>query len=390
MFEDARQLADGSDLHADICIVGAGAAGLTLATEFVGAHFSVLLVESGSLAYESRTQALYSGINAGLLYEPLDLCRVRTFGGSTDPRGWGGWCKPLADIDFERREWVPLSGWPITKRHLAPYYRRAFRTLSLRPDTEALAENDARGQVLPVPGLHCRNEPCPLSPAPHLGEVNQAFLRTARNVRVLLNANVTEIVTDRYGKRAIGVKIATLEKKLSPRWPRTLSWPRGVSRTPACCCSRMECRRKASETAPVLSAAASWSTHAIRGAGSREQILGRCCSGMIPEQSSGTGARQALHRRCSRSSGRAWRLPRKRSASANSLALEPGLYRFLVRAIETAVERLKSSCSGSRSGAYQGIRQDASLGCFATSRTQRARWRRIFSPSSDRHRSGSS
>ena len=210
MFEDARQLADGTDLHADLCIVGAGAAGLTLAAEFLGTRLKVLLLESGSLVYESKTQALYKGINAGLLYEPLDLCRVRTFGGSTDPRGWGGWCKPLADIDFERRAWVPLSGWPITKRDLAPYYRRAFATLSLHPDTEMFAEEASRKQVRPVDGVYCRNEPCPLSPAPHLGEVKRASLGAAHNVRVLLHANVTEIVTDSYVKRATGLKIATL------------------------------------------------------------------------------------------------------------------------------------------------------------------------------------
>jgi choline dehydrogenase-like flavoprotein len=211
VFEDARQLADGTDLHADLCIVGAGAAGLTLAAEFLGTRLKVLLLESGSLAYESKTQALYKGINAGLLYEPLDLCRVRTFGGSTDPRGWGGWCKPLADIDFERRDWVPLSEWPITKRDLAPYYRRAFATLSLHPDTEMFAEEASRKQVLPVKGVYCRNEPCPLSPAPHLGEANRASLGAAHNVSVLLHANVTEIVTDRYVKRATGLKIATLD-----------------------------------------------------------------------------------------------------------------------------------------------------------------------------------
>jgi choline dehydrogenase-like flavoprotein len=210
VIEAARQLADGSALQCDLCIVGAGAAGLTLASELDGSRFKVLLLESGGLEYDSKVQSLYKGDNIGLLYEPLDLCRVRTFGGSTDPRGWGGWCKPLSDMDFERRSWVPLSGWPISKSDLAPYYPRAFATLSLHPDTERLAEEDSRTDVLPTSGVYCRNEPCPLSPAPHLGQVKQAQMSLAPNVRVLLHANVTEIVTDDTARQVTALKVSTL------------------------------------------------------------------------------------------------------------------------------------------------------------------------------------
>jgi choline dehydrogenase-like flavoprotein len=183
---------------------------LTLASELIGSRFNVLLLESGGLEYDTKVQSLYKGDNIGLLYEPLDLCRVRTFGGSTDPRGWGGWCKPLAEIDFERRDWVPLSGWPIKKGDLAPYYRRAFATLSLHPDTERLAEEDSRADVLPTGGIYCRNEPCPLSPAPHLGAVKKERIAAAHNVRALLHANVTDIVTDDLARRVTGLTVSTL------------------------------------------------------------------------------------------------------------------------------------------------------------------------------------
>jgi choline dehydrogenase-like flavoprotein len=214
VFDDARKVPDQKHFFADVCIIGGGAAGTTIATEFIGTRHKVLVLESGGLTYESETQALYKGINAGLLYEPLDLCRVRTFGGSTDPRGWGGWCKPLASIDFERRDWVPLSGWPIAKKDLAPHYRRAFATLSLPADTERLAGNDANADdILPVGGPYCHNEPCPLSPAPHLGQVTEARLRGASNVSVLLHANVTEILTDSSARHVTGLKVATLGGK---------------------------------------------------------------------------------------------------------------------------------------------------------------------------------
>ena len=203
-------MADGTALQCDLCIVGAGAAGLTIASELDGSRFNVLLLESGGLEYDSKVQSLYKGDNIGLLYEPLDLCRVRTFGGSTDPRGWGGWCKPLSEMDFERRSWVPLSGWPISKSDLAPFYPRAFTTLSLAKDTERLADEDSRVDVLPTSGVYCRNEPCPLSPAPHLGQVKQEQIRQAPNIRILLHANVTEIVTDPTARHVTGLKVSTL------------------------------------------------------------------------------------------------------------------------------------------------------------------------------------
>lgn len=212
MFEDARKLPSGAQLFADVCIIGGGAAGTTIAKEFIGTRQQVLLLESGGLAYDGKVQSLYAGINDGLLYEPLDLCRVRTFGGSTDPRGWGGWCKQLSSLDFERRDWVPLSGWPIAKRDLSQHYRRALATLSLNPETERFAEEDAkRDDVLPVNGSLCCNEPCALSPAPHLGHVSEQPLRAARNVTVLLHANVTEILTDVSARHVTGLKVATLD-----------------------------------------------------------------------------------------------------------------------------------------------------------------------------------
>ncbi|MEM9357001.1 MAG: GMC family oxidoreductase [Pseudomonadota bacterium] len=214
MFQDARELDDQTELEADVCIIGAGAAGTTLTTELARHGHKVLLIESGGLSYGSRVQSLYAGRLEGLLYEPLDLCRVRTFGGSTDARGWGGWCKPLADIDFEKRSWVPLSGWPIERRDLDDYYRRAYRTLSLPDNTELQATRDAaRDDVLQFQSQYCKNEPCALSPAPELGKVSMDAIGQAQNVTALLHANAIEIVTNEAANHIEAVRIATLDNK---------------------------------------------------------------------------------------------------------------------------------------------------------------------------------
>src|SRR5262249_44740880 len=38
---------------------------------------------------------------------------------------------PLDPLDFEARDWVPHSGWPITRAALEPYYRRAEDVMQL-------------------------------------------------------------------------------------------------------------------------------------------------------------------------------------------------------------------------------------------------------------------
>ena len=99
MLIDARTLTEDTTVTTDICIVGAGAAGITLAREFSGKSFRVCLLESGGLEFENETQSLYAGEIVGLPYIPLEIARLRYFGGTTNH--WGGYCQPLDESDFE-------------------------------------------------------------------------------------------------------------------------------------------------------------------------------------------------------------------------------------------------------------------------------------------------
>lgn len=213
MIEDARKIPIESNLDADVLIIGAGAAGVSLALGLMNSGLSVLVLESGGLTYEMSTQALYRGRNIGLRYEPLDLCRVRTFGGSTDRRGWAGWCKTFSAIDFEERDWVGLSGWPIAREDLDRHYERAFSTMGLPADGEerATAEADSERQ-LPLSG-DCINDPIMLSTAPQIGDTWMKTLRQSRDVRVLLHANVTSIETTPNGRAVTKIRFATLERR---------------------------------------------------------------------------------------------------------------------------------------------------------------------------------
>jgi choline dehydrogenase-like flavoprotein len=196
MIDDALKLTAGQELEADVCIVGAGAAGITLALELAGSALRVLLVESGGMNAEKATQRLYEGRVADeRMHSEPHRYRQRRFGGSTTI--WGGRCVPLDAIDFETRDYLPHSGWPIGLQDLMPYYPRANQLC------EAGEFQYSASQAFPQPlrpmvdGLRSEHFStdslerfsCPTD----FGARYVAQLRAATNVRVLLHANLTEV-----------------------------------------------------------------------------------------------------------------------------------------------------------------------------------------------------
>jgi choline dehydrogenase-like flavoprotein len=124
MIIDAEGIARGTCLNADICIVGGGAAGIPLALTLAETGCSVLLLEAGHDYQDARTQSLYAGEVADEhLHSPPNKYRQRRLGGST--LIWGGRCVPFDRIDFQAREYIPLSGWPISYDDVAPFYPMA-------------------------------------------------------------------------------------------------------------------------------------------------------------------------------------------------------------------------------------------------------------------------
>ncbi len=125
---NANKLTENFELKTNICILGAGAAGITIARELNNCPYQVLLLESGGFGPDCEIQSLYKIENIG---KPLrhELKRVRYFGGTTNI--WTGQCVMLNTIDFKEREWVKNSGWLIQQEELLPYYEGAVNVLKL-------------------------------------------------------------------------------------------------------------------------------------------------------------------------------------------------------------------------------------------------------------------
>ena len=132
VFIDSSTVPSGQTLEAEVCIIGAGPVGITLALELRQEKARILVLESGGEEPEVGSPWL-KGTRRGWWYEPLEDTRARGFGGTSvswpfESR-WsahGGMSSlPLEQIDFESRSWVPNSGWPFDLDHLRPYYARA-------------------------------------------------------------------------------------------------------------------------------------------------------------------------------------------------------------------------------------------------------------------------
>ena len=216
MLIDARQVDSFANISSGVCVIGAGAAGITMALEFAGRGIKVAVLEGGGLRPDAATQSLYAGESHGLSHEPPEESRSRYLGGSTNC--WGGWCRPLDAIDFEARPWVPESGWPISRSDLLPYYERSHRLLELREFDYDIGYwssefAKAKAALFSIQGSGLHNVVSQLSPPTRFGSVYRAQLSGASNVKLFLFANALKILTNETATRATGVAVGTLNQK---------------------------------------------------------------------------------------------------------------------------------------------------------------------------------
>lgn len=197
MHIDARKLENETLIEGDICIVGAGAAGISMALEWMHTPYKVILLEGGGFEYEDAMQELFAGKTTGQRYFPLRSIRLHYFGGTTGH--WAGFCSNFDPIDFKKRAWIDNSGWPITKEDLDPFYPRTQELLELGPyryDAAYWQEQDKSMQPLPLDGSRVWNKIWQFSPPTRFGTKYKDSIVNASNIHLYTYANVVDITAN--------------------------------------------------------------------------------------------------------------------------------------------------------------------------------------------------
>jgi len=205
---DYRSSSTPTDIEADLCIIGAGAAGLAIAHSLLNTSIRICLVESGGLAGEESAQSLCEGSSIGSPPFDPSISRMRVFGGSCNL--WGGGCIPLAELN--QREWVPHSGWPIGYDELRPHYALA-RTFCGIESQEFVNDSFLTRPLYPPIEFDpdkIVNKIFARSPV-LFGQAYRRQLEQAKNVTVLLHANLLEIEAVPNGEAVRQVRIASLD-----------------------------------------------------------------------------------------------------------------------------------------------------------------------------------
>ncbi|MET0533834.1 MAG: GMC family oxidoreductase [Steroidobacter sp.] len=222
MLLDAEELTDGSMLEVKVVIAGGGMAGLLLARQLGDAGIDVMVLESGGQAQDARVQSLYAGkMTLGgpgnperTLDDYLISSRVRCLGGSGNV--WGGKCAPLDPLDFQRRDWVAHSGWPVTRAAMQPFYDRACDLLEI-PRFTADAKSMVGAEEPVFAGRSTRFTARPRCYTRASGAIDggsyHAYKQAAaqhERVRIYLKANLTRIRLSEDGQRVTSLEVRCL------------------------------------------------------------------------------------------------------------------------------------------------------------------------------------
>jgi choline dehydrogenase-like flavoprotein len=207
-----KEIEHNAWVDTDICIIGSGAAGLAIANEFLSQNIGVFLVESGGNLTEPETQGLYRSEVVGLPHRGTHEGRFRTLGGATTK--WGGQSLPLTHFDFQKRYWVPWSGWDLTKEYLESYYQRGAKFLftdTLNFDSDLLMIFNRKPIEFQSQLLHYHFSKW--SPYPNLREKYLPLIRRSENVTLLFHANVIHFDLNESLERVSSITVKTIAQK---------------------------------------------------------------------------------------------------------------------------------------------------------------------------------
>jgi choline dehydrogenase-like flavoprotein len=206
---DGRAISAGTEMLRDVCIIGAGPAGISIANRLAGSGLSVALVEGGGFEPSVRNQGLYQGENVGHPYFRLDGSRFRMLGGSGNV--WGGWSRPLDSLDFDARPDLGCPGWPISATELDRYNVETARLLKLPSAHFDVGYWAARlPGPIPLEDSEFENGIFQYSVVRDFGHEYRSQLADSTDITLLMNANVTQLLMDPGTERVGGVQARAL------------------------------------------------------------------------------------------------------------------------------------------------------------------------------------
>lgn len=212
MILDSSEIPRDRVVECDVCIVGAGMSGISVALRMLGRGLNIVMLEGGGESPEPASKALTAGPIVGQPYYPLDDARPRLLGGSTNY--WAGWCRPIDRVDVEGRPWIAMHEWPIAWREIERYLPAAKELVEI-PDASFDPEDlsgltptlyrppFAAGPVHPTVWV--------ASPPTKFGVTYRSRLAEAQDLQLILHANVTNLEAATDGRRIYRANVRTLQ-----------------------------------------------------------------------------------------------------------------------------------------------------------------------------------
>lgn len=136
LLNDTSELKARNPKRSRTVVIGSGAAGLYAARELSRRGHDVVVIESGGVGLDSFALESYSSV--GWKHDGIRIGRSRSLGGTTNL--WGGQLVEFQPVDFNGRDWLPGSQWPVLYKEIFPYYRRTYENLGI----EGEAQDDLR------------------------------------------------------------------------------------------------------------------------------------------------------------------------------------------------------------------------------------------------------